>query len=84
MLTLKLKLVLVLKLALVLALVSMYVFGAYVDAGPGLKRVAVENNAHYSRGGGTHVMHVGFSPTRQTLLAPSAKPREVLSESHEG
>ena len=21
--------------------------------------------------------HVGFSPTRQTLLAPSAKPREV-------
>ena len=28
--------------------------------------------------------HVGFSPTRQTLLAPSAKHREVLRESHEG
>ena len=28
--------------------------------------------------------HVGFSPTRQTLLAPSAKHREVLGESHEG
>ena len=28
--------------------------------------------------------HVGFSPTRQTLLAPSAKRREVFGESHEG
>ena len=28
--------------------------------------------------------HVGFSPTRQTLLAPSAKRREVFSGSHEG
>ena len=28
--------------------------------------------------------HVGFSPTRQTLLAPIAKRREVFSESHEG
>ena len=27
--------------------------------------------------------HVGFSPTRQTLLAPSAKRREVFGESHE-
>ena len=26
---------------------------------------------------------VGFSPTRQTLLAPSAKRREVFGESHE-
>ena len=25
--------------------------------------------------------HVGFSPTRQTLLAPSAKRREVFGES---
>ena len=48
--------------------------------------------------GGTHVMHgsytlaslrcprltehIGMSPTRQTLLAPSAKRREVLGESH--
>ena len=28
--------------------------------------------------------HVGFSPTRQTLLAPSAKRREVFGESHKG
>ena len=28
--------------------------------------------------------HVGFSPTRQTLLAPSAKRRDVFGESHEG
>ena len=28
--------------------------------------------------------HVGFSPTRKTLLAPSAKRREVLREAHEG
>ena len=27
---------------------------------------------------------VGFSPTRQTLRAPSAKHRELLSESYEG
>ena len=31
----------------------------------------------------TGMEHVGFSPTRQTLLAPSAKRREVLSGSHE-
>ena len=28
--------------------------------------------------------HVGFSPTRETLLAPSTKRREVFGESHEG
>ena len=28
--------------------------------------------------------YVGFSPTRQTLPAPSAKRREVFGESHEG
>ena len=28
--------------------------------------------------------HVGLSPTRQTLLAPSAKRREVFGESHGG
>ena len=28
--------------------------------------------------------HVGFSPTRQALLAPSAKRRDVSGESHEG
>ena len=28
--------------------------------------------------------HVGFSPTRQTLFAPSAKTSEVFGESHEG
>ena len=28
--------------------------------------------------------HVGFSPTRQTLLAPSAKRLEEFGESHEG
>ena len=28
--------------------------------------------------------HVGFSPTRHTLLAPSARRREVFGESHEG
>ena len=27
--------------------------------------------------------HVGFSTTRQTLLAPSAKHRDVAGESHE-
>ena len=32
--------------------------------------------------GGTE--HVGFSPTRQALLAPSAKRREVFDRSHEG
>ena len=26
----------------------------------------------------------GFSPTRQTLLAPSAKRRQVFGESHKG
>ena len=29
-------------------------------------------------------MYVGFSPTRQILLAPSAKRREVSGESNEG
>ena len=28
--------------------------------------------------------HLGFLPTRRTLLAPSAKPREAFGESHEG
>ena len=28
--------------------------------------------------------HVGFSPTRQALLAPSAKRREEFGELHEG
>ena len=28
--------------------------------------------------------HVGCSPTRQTVLAPRAKRREVFGESHEG
>ena len=28
--------------------------------------------------------HVEFPPTRQTLLAPSAKRREVFGEPHEG
>ena len=28
--------------------------------------------------------HVGLTPTRQALLAPSAKRREVLGESREG
>ena len=28
--------------------------------------------------------HVGSSPTSPTLLAPRAKRREVLGESHEG
>ena len=28
--------------------------------------------------------HIGLSPTRQTLLAPSAKRREEFGESHEG
>ena len=28
--------------------------------------------------------HVGFSPTRRTMRAPSAKRREVLGEPHEG
>ena len=28
--------------------------------------------------------HVGFSPTRQNLLAPTAKRREVFGVSHEG
>ena len=32
----------------------------------------------------TGTEHVGFSPTRQTLLAPSAKRREVFDESYEG
>ena len=29
-------------------------------------------------------MSVGVAPTKQTLLAPSAKRREVFGESHEG
>ena len=28
--------------------------------------------------------HAGVSPTRQTLLSPSAKRREVFGEAHEG
>ena len=38
--------------------------------------------SHPYSGAGTE--HVGFSPTRQTLLASSAKRREVFGESHEG
>ena len=33
---------------------------------------------------GRSMSDVGFSPTRQTLLASSAKRREVFGESHEG
>ena len=36
----------------------------------------------YSYNAGTE--HVGGSPTRQTLRAPSVKHREVFGESHEG
>ena len=32
----------------------------------------------------TGTEHVGSSPTRQKMLAPSAKLREVFGESHEG
>ena len=32
----------------------------------------------------TGTEHVGFSPTRQSLLAPSARQREVFGESHKG
>ena len=32
----------------------------------------------------TGTEHVGFSPTRETLLAPSAKRREVFGEWREG
>ena len=33
---------------------------------------------------GSNSQHVGFSPTRQTLLAPSAKRREVFGVPREG
>ena len=42
--------------------------------------IAIRPSHTYSAG----TERVGFSPTRQTLLAPSAKRREVFGESHEG
>ena len=46
----------------------------------GRSRMTIDPRKPYN--GGTE--HVGFSPTRQALLAPRAKHREVSSESHEG
>ena len=42
-------------------------------------RMTIYPSHHYNAG----TEHVGFSPTRQTSLAPSAKHREVFGESHE-
>ena len=44
----------------------------------GRSRMTIDPRIYYA---GTE--HVGFSPTRQKLLAPSAKRREVLGELHE-
>ena len=45
----------------------------------GRSRMTIDSHPHNA---GTE--HVGFSPTRQTLLAPSAKRRKVLGESLKG
>ena len=45
----------------------------------GRSRMIVDLRPYYA---GTE--HIGFSPTMQALLAPSAKRREVFGESHEG
>ena len=43
-------------------------------------RMSIDRPLHAYNAG---TEHVGFSLTRPTLLAPSAKRREVLGESHE-
>ena len=59
--------------------------GAYsrrdvLDIMHGRSRMTIVPSHPYNAG----TEHVGVSPTRQTLLAPSAKHREVSGESHEG
>ena len=46
----------------------------------GRSRMTIRRSHPYNAG----TEDVGFSPTRQILLAPSAKRREVFDESHEG
>ena len=46
----------------------------------GRSRRAMEPSHPYNAG----TEHVGFSPTREKSLAPSANSREVFGESNEG
>ena len=57
-------------------------FGSGGDAGVmhGRSRTSIRPSHPYNAG----MEHVGFSRTRQILLVPSAKRREVFDESHEG
>ena len=48
----------------------------------GRSRMAIAFRPKHPYNEGTE--HAGFSTTRQTLLAPSAKRREMFGESHEG
>ena len=48
----------------------------------GRSRMAILYRASHPYYAGTEP--VGFLPTRQAFLAPSAKRREVFGESHEG
>ena len=47
----------------------------------GRVRMTIDRPSHPCYAG---TEHIGFSPTRQTLLAPREKRREVFGESHEG
>ena len=55
--------------------------GAVLDIMHGRSsRVTIDPRIPYNAG----TEHVGFSPTRQTLLAPNAKHHEMLVELREG
>ena len=52
-----------------------------LDVMHGRSRTTIDRSSHPYNAG---TEHVGYSSTRQTLLTPSAKRREVSGESHEG
>ena len=56
--------------------------GVYSIFMHGRSRMTIGYRPLHTYNAGTE--HVGFSPTRQTLLAPSAKRLEEFGESHEG
>ena len=56
--------------------------GEYTQFVHGRSRIAVRCRPLHPYNAGTE--HVGFSQTRQALLAPSAQRHEVFGESHNG
>ena len=55
--------------------------GDVLDLMHGRSQMTIDRPSHPYNAG---TEHVGFPPTRQRLLAPSANRREVSGESHEG